>query len=99
MDRIFLSPPHMSGKEQTYIGEVFESNYIAPLGAFVERFEQNIKEYTGAEYALAVSSATAALHLALRVLGVGAGDIVLASSFTFIGSINAVLYQNAIPFL
>lgn len=98
MDRIFLSPPHMSGKEQTYIAEVFESNYIAPLGAFVERFEQSIKGYTGAKHALAVSSATAALHLALRVLGVGLGDIVLASSFTFIGSVNAILYQNATPF-
>lgn len=98
MDRIFLSPPHMSGKEQTYIAEVFQSNYIAPLGAFVDRFEQNVKQYTGAKHALAVSSATAGLHLALRVLGVGAGDIVLASSFTFIGSVNAILYQNAIPF-
>jgi UDP-N-acetylbacillosamine transaminase len=87
----------MSGKEQQYIAEVFESNYIAPLGAFVNRFEESIKTYTGSSNALALSSATAGLHLALRVLGVGEGDYVLASSFTFIGSVNAILYQNAKP--
>ncbi len=97
MDRLFLSPPHMSGKEQQYIAEVFESNYIAPLGAFVNRFEESIKSYTGSLNALALSSATAGLHLALRVLGVSRGDYVLASSFTFIGSVNAILYQNANP--
>ena len=87
----------MSGKEQAYIAEVFESNYIAPLGAFVNRFEESIKAYTGASNALALSSATAGLHLALRVLGIGKDDIVLASSFTFIGSVNAILYQGATP--
>ena len=97
MERLFLSPPHMSGKEQEYIAEVFESNYIAPLGAFVNRFEDSIKEYTGTNNALALSSATAGLHLALRVLGVGKDDIVLASTFTFIGSVNAILYQGATP--
>jgi UDP-N-acetylbacillosamine transaminase len=96
-DRIFLSPPHMGGKEQGYITEVFESNYIAPLGAFVNRFEESIRDYTDAKYSLALSSATAGLHLALKVLGVGQGDYVLASSFTFIGSVNAILYQNAQP--
>ena len=98
MDKIFLSPPHMSGKEQEYIAEVFESNYIAPLGEFVNRFENAICKYTGVKHTLALSSATAGLHLALRVLGIGAGDIVLASSFTFIGSVSAILYQNAIPY-
>lgn len=97
MNRIFLSPPHMSGKEQAYIAEVFESNYIAPLGAFVERFEQSICAYTGTQHALATNTATAALHLALRVLGIGSGEYVLASTFTFIGSVSAILYQNAIP--
>jgi len=97
MDRIFLSPPHMSGKEQRYIAEVFESNYIAPLGAFVNRFEESIKTYTGCQHALALSSATAGLHLALRVLGISSNDYVLASTFTFIGSVNAILYQNAKP--
>jgi len=97
MDRIFLSPPHMSGKEQEYIAEVFKSNYIAPLGAYVDKFEQSIIEYTGISHALALSSATAGLHLALRVLGVQTDDYVLASSFTFIGSVSAILYQNAKP--
>ena len=97
MKRLFLSPPHMSGKEQEYIAEVFKSNYIAPLGEFVDRFEASIKEYTGASNALALSSATAGLHLALRVLGIGKDDVVLASSFTFIGSVSAILYQGASP--
>jgi UDP-N-acetylbacillosamine transaminase len=87
----------MSGKELEYIEEVFKSNYIAPLGEFVNRFEASIKDYTGTSNALALNSATAALHLALRVLGVGAGDDVLASSFTFIGSVNAIIYQGANP--
>lgn len=95
--RIFLSPPHMSGKELEYIKEAFESNYIAPLGPFVDRFEESIREFTGTKNALALSSATSALHLALRVLGIGKGDIVMASSFTFIGSISAILYEKAIP--
>lgn len=97
MNRLFLSPPHMSGKEQEYIAKVFESNYIAPLGEYVHRFEESIKEYTSASYALALSSATAGLHLALRVLGIGKDDLVLASTFTFIGSVNAILYQGAKP--
>ena len=97
MSRIFLSPPHMSGKEQQYIAQAFESNYIAPLGPFVNHFEESIRDYTGASYSLALSSATAGLHLALRVLGVREGDIVLASSFTFIGSVNAILYERATP--
>ena len=95
--RIFLSPPHMSGVEQHYIAQAFKSNYIAPIGPFVERFEESICNYTGSSYSLALSCATAGLHLALRVLGVGDGDIVLSSSFTFIGSVNAILYQRATP--
>jgi len=87
----------MSGKEQQYIAEVFESNYIAPLGAFVDRFEESICSYTGAKHALATNTATAAIHLALRVLGVEEDDYVLASTFTFIGSVNAILYQHANP--
>ncbi|MEA2112195.1 MAG: DegT/DnrJ/EryC1/StrS family aminotransferase [Campylobacterota bacterium] len=96
-NRIFLSPPHMSGKEQEYIAQAFESNYIAPLGPFVNRFEEIVQNYTSSPYALATINATSAIHLALRVLGISRGDYVLASSFTFIGSISAVLYQNASP--
>ena len=95
--RIFLSAPHMSGNELKHIEKVFESNYIAPLGEYVNKFEESIKNYTGAKNALAVTSGTAAIHLALRVLGIGQGDDVLASSFTFIGSVNAILYQGSNP--
>lgn len=95
--RIFLSAPHMSGNELKYIEKVFESNYIAPLGEYVNKFEESIKSYTGTQNALAVTSGTAAIHLALRVLGIDEGDDVLASTFTFIGSINAILYQGANP--
>ncbi len=96
-NRLFLSPPHMSGNEQKYIDEVFKSNYIAPIGAYINKFEASICDYTGAKNALAVTCGTAAIHLALRVLGVGKDDDVLASTFTFIGSVSAVLYQNANP--
>lgn len=95
--RLFLSAPHMSGNELKYIEKVFESNYIAPLGEYVNKFEESIKNYTGAQNALAVASGTAAIHLALRVLGIGEGDDVLASSFTFIGSVNAIIYQGSNP--
>jgi len=95
--KLFLSPPHMGGHELDYIGKVFESNYIAPLGEFVNRFEASIKDYTHTPHALALSSGTAAIHLALRILGIGEGDEVLASTFTFIGSVNAILYQGAKP--
>ncbi len=98
MKRIFLSPPHISGNEQKYIAEAFESNYIAPLGPFVDRFEQSICDYTDVRHALATTSGTAAIHLALRVLGVGKDDIVLASTFTFIGSVAPILYQEATPY-
>jgi len=97
--RLFLSPPHMSGREQAYIDEVFKSNYIAPLGEYVKKFEESIKSYTRTSNALATSSATAALHLALRVLGVGEDDIVLTSSFTFIGSVSSIFYQKAVAVL
>ena len=95
--RIFLSAPHMSGNELKYIEKVFESNYIAPLGEYVDKFEDSIKNYTGVANALAVVNGTAAIHLALRILGIGQGDDVLASTFTFIGSVNAIIYQGANP--
>lgn len=97
MQRIFLSPPHMSGKEQEYINEVFKSNYIAPLGEYVNKFEASVSNYAGAQDALALNSGTSAIHLALRVLGIGAGDAVLASTFTFMASVSPILYQGATP--
>ncbi|EKA8198571.1 UDP-N-acetylbacillosamine transaminase [Campylobacter coli] len=95
--RFFLSPPHMGGNELKYIEEVFKSNYIAPLGEFVNRFEESVKDYAQCENALALNSATAALHLALRVAGVEQDDIVLASSFTFVASVAPICYLKAKP--
>ena len=95
--RLFLSPPHMGDAERRYVDEVFASNYIAPLGGFVDRFEEMIRAFTGAKAAAALSSGTAAIHLALRLAGVNTGDRVLASTFTFIGSVAPILYQNAVP--
>jgi len=94
---IFLSPPHMGKNEQKYIDEVFKSNYIAPVGEFINRFEDSIKEYTKISNSVALINATSAIHLALRILGIGEGDKVAVSSFTFIGSVTPVLYQKAEP--
>jgi len=88
----------MGGNELTYIQEAFDANYIAPVGRNIDEFEKQIKEYTGAKYALAVSSGTAAIHLALRVLGIKDGDEVMASTFTFIGSVAPILYERCTPF-
>ena len=96
-NRLFLSPPHMSGNELRYIKQAFESNYIAPTGPMIDGFEADFKTYTGFKHAVAVSSGTAAIHLALRLLGIGDGDLVIASSFTFIGSVSPILYERATP--
>jgi dTDP-4-amino-4,6-dideoxygalactose transaminase len=96
-DRIFLSPPHMSGAEMLFIEEAFKSNYIAPLGPMVDAFEREFTEKVGIPYAVALSSGTAAMHLALRVLGAGLGDEVFASTLTFIGSVTPILFQGATP--
>lgn len=95
--RIHLSPPHMSGNEQSYIQAAFDSNWVAPLGPNVDRFEAEMAAYLGVKGAVALSSGTAAIHLALRLLGVGRGDRVFCSSLTFIASANPVLYQGADP--
>lgn len=96
-NRIYLSPPHMSGKEQGYINEAFATNWIAPLGPNVNAFEQELADYVGAAGAVALSAGTAGIHLGLRLLGVETGDTVFCSSFTFIGSVNPILYLNAKP--
>ena len=95
--RIFLSPPHMSGEELRFIEDAFGSNYIAPLGPMVDAFEQEFAEYTGIEHCVAVSSGTAAMHLALRGFGIGDEDEVFVSSLTFIGSVTPVVFQGATP--
>lgn len=96
-NRIFLSPPHMGGEEQRFIREAFESNYIAPLGPQVNAFEAAFAEKTGLRHAVALSSGTAAINLALRNLGIGPGDEVFASTLTFIGSVTPILFQGGIP--
>ncbi|OEF96836.1 DegT/DnrJ/EryC1/StrS family aminotransferase [Desulfuribacillus alkaliarsenatis] len=96
-ERIYLSTPHMSGLEQKYIEEAFQTNWIAPLGPNVDSFEQELASYVGVKGAVAVSSGTAAIHLALRLLDVGKGDIVLCSTLTFIASANPILYMGAEP--
>ena len=80
--RIFLSPPHQSGGEFAFVRETFRTNYLAPGGPMVEAFEAEFTDFTGIAYCLALDSGTAAMHLALRELGVGAGDLILASSLT-----------------
>ncbi|CRK81678.1 DegT/DnrJ/EryC1/StrS aminotransferase [Neobacillus massiliamazoniensis] len=96
-NRIFLSPPHLSGNEQKYINEAFETNWVAPLGPNIDAFEKEIANYVGANEAVAVSSGTAAIHLALCLLDVKKGDTVFCSSLTFIASANPIIYQGAEP--
>jgi dTDP-4-amino-4,6-dideoxygalactose transaminase len=96
-ERLFLSPPCMSGLEQKYVAEAFASNYVAPVGPMLTAFEQDLCTATGFKHAVGVSCGTAAIHLILRVLGIKAGDRVFASNLTFIGSIAPILYQQAVP--
>lgn len=95
--RILLSSPHMSGHEQKYIQEAFDTNWIAPLGANVDGFERELADYVGVDGAAAVSTGTAAIDLALNLLGVGRDDIVFCSTLTFIASANPILYRGANP--
>lgn len=96
-EKIYLSAPHMGGKELKYIQEAFDTNWISPVGPNIEGFEKDISSYVKGSHVAALSSGTAAIHLALIILGVRRGDEVLCSSFTFAGSCNPIIYQNAIP--
>jgi pyridoxal phosphate-dependent aminotransferase EpsN len=98
-DRILLSPPHLSGLEQQFVAEAFDSNWVTPLGPHVDAFEREFAETVGASHAVAVSSGTAALHLALILAGVGPGDEVFASTLTFVASVNPIAYAGATPVL
>ncbi len=96
--KIYLSSPHMGGSEQKFVNEAFDTNWIAPLGPHVDGFEADIQTYLGNDCEVAVlSSGTAAIHLALQLLGVSKDDEVLCQSFTFSASANPILYQGAIP--
>ena len=95
--RIFLSPPHMSGEEQAFVQEAFDSNWLAPLGPHVDAFESEFAASVGVDFALALASGTGALHLALICAGVGPGDEVLVSTLTFVGSVFPITYVGARP--
>ena len=96
--RIWLSRPHMSGREKEYVDQAFDSNFVAPLGPQLDAFENSVSEFLGGDfYCVGLSSGSAALHLALRLVGVEAGDEVWISSMTFAGGIFPVLYLNATP--
>jgi dTDP-4-amino-4,6-dideoxygalactose transaminase len=96
-DRIYLSSPHMGPSEFEFVREAFETNWIAPVGPHVDAFEREFAAYVDAEHAVAVTSGTAALHLALRLSGVGEGDDVMVSTLTFCASVNPIIYQGARP--
>ncbi|MGG4033255.1 aminotransferase class I/II-fold pyridoxal phosphate-dependent enzyme [Paenibacillus cisolokensis] len=95
--RIYLSPPHLGEREKGYVAEAFDTNWIAPFGPHVDEFERELAELTGARGAVALSSGTAAIHLALKLAGVGRGDRVFVSTLTFVASVNPVLYEGAEP--
>ena len=97
--KIWLASPHMSdeGYEMQYIQEAFDTNWIAPLGANVNGFERELAAKLGAKHAAALTTGTAAIHLALRALGVGEGDLVICPSLTFAATANPIIYQNATP--
>jgi pyridoxal phosphate-dependent aminotransferase EpsN len=95
--RIYLSPPHMGPDERDLLLDAFDSNWIAPLGPHVDAFEREFSGTVGVPHAAALSSGTAALHLALLMLGVGPRSEVIVSSFTFAATANAVMYVGATP--
>lgn len=97
--RIFLASPHMSeeGYEQQYVQEAFDTNWVAPLGENVNKFEEELAHYVGGKNAAALSAGTAAIHMALKALDVKEGDIVFCSSLTFSATANPIIYQNATP--
>lgn len=96
--KIYLSSPHMGGTEQKFVADAFDTNWIAPLGPHVDGFENDLRSYLGKDkHVAALSSGTAAIHLALELLNVSRGDEVLCQSFTFSASANPILYQGATP--
>lgn len=96
-EKIYLSSPHMGGEEIKFVTEAFEANWISPVGPHINAFEEELAAYNSVKYCAALSSGTAAIHLALIMLDVNPGDEVICSSFTFSGSCNPIRYQQAIP--
>jgi len=97
--KIYLCSPHMGGGEMKYVREAFDSNWVAPLGPNVDAFERELCAATGAKHVAALSSGTAAIHLSLIMLGVGPGDYVIGTSFTFSATVNPIAYLGATPVL
>ena len=95
--RIYLSSPTMHGEEQKYVQEAFDTNWVAPLGPNVNAFEKEMAEYTGCGHAAALSAGTAAVHLSLKLLAIGQGDVVFVSDLTFSATCNPIVYENAAP--
>ncbi len=95
--RIYLASPHMGGLEEVFVKEAFDTNWIAPLGANVDGFEKELSEYVGSKTGAALSSGTAAIHMALKAVGVEKGDKVFCSSLTFAASCNPIIYEGGIP--
>lgn len=95
--KIYLSPPHQSGKELGYLEKVLESNWLAPGGHFVKLFENRLKSITQRNHCIALNSGTAGIHLALKVLGIERGDHVICQTFSFVASANPISYLGAIP--
>ncbi|MDD4200787.1 MAG: DegT/DnrJ/EryC1/StrS family aminotransferase, partial [Eubacteriales bacterium] len=95
--RIYLSSPHMGGMEQIFVQQAFDTNWIAPLGPNVDEFEKEVQRHVDIGAAAAMTTGTAAIHMALRCLGVSAGDLIFCSSLTFSGSCNPIIYEQAIP--
>lgn len=93
-ERIYLSSPTMHGDEQRFVKEAFDTNWVAPLGKNVDCFESELAEYIGGGHCAALSSGTAALHLAVKLAGIGRGDKVLCSDLTFSATVNPVSYEN-----
>jgi len=98
-EKIWLSSPHMGGNEMKYVNEAYNTNWIAPLGPNVNGFEEDLQKYLNVGHVAALSSGTAAIHLSLVLLGVGYGDEVIASSFTFSATVNPITYVGATPIL
>jgi dTDP-4-amino-4,6-dideoxygalactose transaminase len=94
---ILLSTPHIGEQELKFVQEAFDTNWIAPVGPHIDAFEQEFSQVVGAKYSAALSSGTAALHLALKLAGVSAGDEVFCSTFTFIASVSPITYLGAKP--
>ena len=95
--RIYLASPHMGGLEEVFVKEAFDTNWRAPLGANVDGFEKELSEYVGSKTGAALSSGTAAIHMALKAVGVEKGDKVFCSSLTFAASCNPIIYEGGIP--